>query len=74
MDAPNKKSLFEKTPYGVSRRDLRTTLKKTPYKGTDPFRQFDERKEREALEKNLFPKKFGNYINPKEAATVERDL
>jgi hypothetical protein len=74
MDNTNKKPLFNKTPYGVSRKDLRITLKKTPYSGKDGLRQFDERKERISLEKKLFPQKFGNYINPKEVKKTEWSL
>lgn len=74
MNIPDKKSLLNKTPFGVSRNDLKTTLRKTKYSGVDSSRQFDETKERVDLEKKLFPQKFGNYINSKEVRTVERNL
>jgi len=74
MSIPDKKSIFKKTPFGVPRKDMRIALRKTPYKGTDYLRQFDERKERIALEKKLFPQKFGNYVNQKEIRTVEKGL
>ncbi|MDP2741809.1 MAG: hypothetical protein Q8O66_03955 [bacterium] len=74
MNTPNKKPLLNKTSFGISRNDLRTTLEKTKYSGADSLRQFDEKKERVNLEKKLFPQKFGDYVNPKEVRTIERGL
>lgn len=74
MNVPDKKSIFKKSSFGVPRKYLRMALGKTPYSGVDSLRQFDGRKERVDLEKKLFPQKFGNYVDPKEISTVERNL
>jgi len=74
MNTPNKKPLLNKTSFGISRNDLRTTLEKTKYSGADSLRQFDEKTERVNLEKKLFSQKLGSHISLEEVKTVERSL
>lgn len=62
--------IFNKTPFGARRREIRQLMKKTP----DSFRKTMNPKQRMDLEKKLLPKKWGDNISEQELQRTLKDM